>query len=124
MVSFKTLIVDSDFISRKLIMEILRKNIYSVDIIESVDSRDAIEIVKSEDDIDLIILDIELPKLNGIDFLDIYSGLDVKRSPIIAISSKSINTDSVIDGRVNAFVHKPITKDKLLRAIGNLYFNI
>ncbi len=73
MVSFKTLIVDSDFISRKLIMEILRKNIYSVDIIESVDSRDAIEIVKSEDDIDLIILDIELPKLNGID-LDIYSG--------------------------------------------------
>ncbi len=49
-------------------MEILRKNIYSVDIIESVDSRDAIEIVKSEDDIDLIILDIELPKLNGIDF--------------------------------------------------------
>jgi len=123
MVSFKVLIVDDDYINRKLLIEILRKNIYKVDITESVDGKDALEIVKKEDNIDLILLDIEMPKINGIEFLDIYNSLAVKRSPIVAFSSNDLRRRESKEKGANAFITKPITKDKLLRAISKLYFN-
>jgi len=123
MVSFKVLIVDDDYINRKLLIEILRKNIYRVDIIESVDGKDALEIVKIEDNIDLILLDIEMPKINGIEFLDIYNSLDIKRVPIVAFSSNDLRKRESKEKGANAFIMKPITKDKLLGAISKLYFN-
>jgi CheY-like chemotaxis protein len=124
MVSFKVLIVDDDFVNRKLLMEILRKNIYRVEIIESVDGKDALEIVKSHSDIDLILLDIEMPKVNGIEFLDIYNSLDIKRVPIIAFSSNDLRKRSSKEKGASVFIVKPITKDKLLNAISKLYFNV
>jgi len=123
MISFKVLIVDDDYVNRKLLMEILRKNIYQVEIIESVDGKDALEIIKSDDSIDLILLDIEMPKINGIEFLDIYNNLDVKKVPIIAISSNDLRKKVSKEKGANAFIVKPITKDKLLKAISKLYFN-
>jgi CheY-like chemotaxis protein len=124
MVSFKVLIVDDDFVNRKLLMEILRKNIYRVEIIESVDGKDALEIVKSHSDIDLILLDIEMPKVNGIEFLDIYNSLDIKRVPIIAFSSNDLRKRSSKEKGASVFIVKPITQDKLLNAISKLYFNV
>jgi len=123
MVNFKVLIVDDDYINRKLLIEILRKNIYRVDVVESVDGKDALEIVKRDNDIDLILLDIEMPKINGIEFLDIYSNLDVKRVPIVAFSSNDLRKRESKEKGANAFITKPITKDKLLKALSKLYFN-
>ncbi len=117
MSEYKILVIDDDFINRKLLIEILRKKLYKIKIIESVDGRDALDIIEEERDIEFILLDIEMPKINGLEFLDIYKSKNIKRVPVIAISSNdSRKKESLLKG-ANGFITKPITEKKLMNAI-------
>ena len=117
---YKILVIDDDFINRKLLVEILRNKLYRVKTIESVDGRDALDIIEEERDIQFILLDIEMPKINGLEFLDIYKAKNnIKKVPIIAISSNdSRKKESLIKGS-SAFITKPVTERKLMKAIRN-----
>jgi CheY-like chemotaxis protein len=117
-IDFKVLVIDDDYINRKLLIEILRKKLYKVETIESVDGEDALNIIKREKNFQFIILDIEMPKINGIDFLDIYvnSG-DIKKAPIIAVSSNDLRRKESLEKGASAFIMKPITERKLMEAI-------
>ncbi len=116
---YKILVIDDDFINRKLLVEILRNKLYRVKTIESVDGRDALDIIEEERDIQFILLDIEMPKINGLEFLDIYKTKNIKKVPIIAISSNdSRKKESLIKGS-SAFITKPVTERKLMKAIRN-----
>ncbi len=63
MVDFKILIIDDDYINRKLLVEILRKKLYKVETIESVDGEDAIYTIEKEKDIQFI---LDLGHQNGV----------------------------------------------------------
>jgi CheY-like chemotaxis protein len=119
MVDFKILVIDDDYINRKLLIEILRKKLYKVETIESVDGEDALNIIQKESDIQFILLDIEMPNINGIEFLDIYmnSKSIPKKAPIIAISSNDLRKKISLEKGANSFIVKPVTERKLMDAI-------
>ena len=118
MVDFKVLVIDDDYINRKLLVEILRKKLYKVETIESVDGEDAIYTIEKEKDIQFILLDIEMPKINGLDFLDIYmNNKNIKKVPIIAISSNDLRKKESLEKGASQFITKPITERKLMEAI-------
>ncbi len=118
MVDFKVLVIDDDYINRKLLVEILRKKLYKVETIESVDGEDAIYIIEKEKDIQFILLDIEMPKINGLEFLDIYiNSKSIKKVPIIAISSNDLRKKESLKKGASAFITKPVTERKLMEAI-------
>jgi len=118
MSAFKILVIDDDYINRKLLISILKKKLYQVDSIEAKDGEEALSQLHQNSDIALILLDIEMPKVNGIEFLNQYLNDDtIPRIPIIAISSNETRQKESILMGADAFLVKPITEERLMEAI-------
>lgn len=118
MAVFKVLVVDDDYINRKLLVNILKKKLYEVEVFESVDGEDALLKLHQHTDIELVLLDIEMPKLNGIEFLARYVDDDtIPKIPIIAISSNETREKESLIRGANAFLLKPISEERLMEAL-------
>ncbi len=117
---FKVLIADDDYINRRLLISLLKKELYKVEILEAVDGKNALEICRKNLDIQLILLDIEMPIMDGTEFLRHYSeDVTLPKIPILAISSNDLRAKEILEVGANAFLRKPITEEKLLTAIRN-----
>lgn len=115
---FKILIVDDDYINRRLLVSLLKKELYKVDIIESVDGRDALNKCHEHSDIQLILLDIEMPNMDGSEFLKHYlSDENLTHVPVIAVSSNDLRIKEILNLGATSFIVKPVTEEKLLTAI-------
>ncbi len=115
---FKVLILDDDYINRMLLISFLKKALYQIDTIESIDKDDALEQCKKHNDIQLIIVNIEMSNIDGSAFIKSYKQNDsLPDIPIIAISSNDLRVKEIIDLGASAFVIKPVTEKKLLSAI-------
>ena len=77
----------------------------------------------NEETPDLIILDINLPKINGLDVLkEIKKTQDIKRIPVIMLTSSSSQKDinESYDYCANCFLTKPDDVDDFLKAINGI----
>jgi len=116
--NFKVLIVDDDYINRRLLTSLLRKALYQIEIIESVDGEDALEICKNNPDIQLILLDVEMPNMDGSKFLMNYKvDKSLPDIPIIAVSSNDLRIKEILELGAYSFIVKPVTEEKLLTSI-------
>jgi len=116
--NFKVLIVDDDYINRMLLTSLLKKTLYQIEIIESVDGEDALEKCKNNPDIQLILLDVEMPNMDGSKFLINYKAdVFLQDIPIIAVSSNDLRIKEILDLGAYSFLLKPVTEKKLLTAI-------
>ena len=115
---FKVLIADDDYINRRLLVSLLKKELYQVEILEAVDGKNALDVCHQNLDIQLILLDIEMPIMDGIEFLKHYiKDKALPKVPILAISSNDMRIKEILDVGADAFLRKPITEEKLLNAI-------
>ncbi len=115
---FKVLIVDDDYINRRLLVSLLKKELYKIETIESVDGEDALKKCKEYSDLQLILLDIEMPNMDGSDFLRLYKrDKSTSNVPVIAISSNDLRKKEILSFGANSFLQKPITEKKLIAAI-------
>lgn len=78
--------------------------------------KDALKyIVEKEDRIDLILLDINMPVMNGWQFVEEYEKLDKKKQTaiIVVMLTSSINIDDKLKAEafnsVKKFINKPLT---------------
>ena len=115
---FKVLIIDDDYINRRLLISLLQKALYQIEIIESVDGEDALTKCKETPDIQLILLDVEMQNMNGSKFLINYTAdKSLPDIPIIAVSSNDLRIKEILDLGAYSFIVKPVTEKKLLTAI-------
>jgi len=115
---FKVLIVDDDYINRRLLVSLLRKELYQIETIESVDGGDALQKCEEYPDLQLILLDIEMPRMDGVEFIRQYKeSYPLSETPIIAISSNDLRAKEILTSGANSFLVKPITEEKLIKAI-------
>ena len=116
--ALKVLIVDDDFINRKLLQTILKKNSDVTEIIEAEDGSDALDKLKKNPDINMILLDIIMPVIDGVEFLKIFRS-DMKNSNIsvIVISTDDTKKGEAFDNGANDFLRKPIKEDVLFAKI-------
>jgi len=118
MVQFKVLIVDDDSINRKLLCSILKKELYQVETFEASNGEEALNICSQEKNLQVILLDIEMPVVNGIEFLNKYlNKTDIKHVPVIAISSNDLSKKNAFTAGAYDFIVKPVTEEKLLSSI-------
>ena len=118
MSSFKILIVDDDYINRRLLVSMLKKELYSIEILEAIEGGHALNLCKENNDIQLILLDVELPRMDGAEFLRHYfKDKSLEKVPIIAISSNDLRKREILELGAGAFILKPISEEKLLNAI-------
>lgn len=107
------IVVDDDKMSRVLIEEFVGKS-DGIKLTGSFSNAiDAINAIKLDESIDLIFLDIEMPQMTGIDFLN---SLD-NPIQVIIISSKEKYALNAFDYDVTDYLLKPITYSRFYKAI-------
>lgn len=111
----KILVVDDEYNIVELLKYNLRNSGYEVK--EAYDGQKAIEMVSMEK-FDLIILDLMLPKIDGIEVCKIIKG-ENPLVPIIMLTAKSNETDKVLGLNIGAddYITKPFSIKELLARI-------
>ncbi|TRX20625.1 response regulator [Flavobacterium franklandianum] len=119
--NLKILIAEDDKISRMLLTKAIK--VFSKEIIEAIDGVEALEACKNNLDIDLVIMDINMPNMNGHEATKQIRQFN-KNVIIIAQTAYAFDSDrkEAIDAGCNDFISKPIVKNELLMLI-NKYFN-
>lgn len=116
--ALKVLVVDDDFINRKLMQTLLKKNPKVTEIIEAENGSDALDKMKKDPSINLILLDIMMPIVDGIEFLKIFrSDMNNAHVPVIVLSTDDTRKTEVYDNGANDFLRKPVMQDNLYEKI-------
>ena len=115
------LAVDDDMINLKLLKSMLKKNPNVAEVIEAKNGSDAIGHLKSRGDIDLILLDIIMPVMGGIEMLKVVRADDsLKQLPIIVLTTDETKKSEALEYGANGFLMKPIRNEDLLKKIATV----
>jgi DNA-binding NtrC family response regulator len=108
------LIVDDDPGLRESFRLILEDN-YAL--VEAIDGRQALEIVRTSE-VDLVLLDIRLPEMDGIEVLERIKALDEQVEVVLVTAVKTVRT-AVAAMKLGAFDYltKPFEEDDLLSVV-------
>ncbi|NOU19977.1 MAG: response regulator transcription factor [Bacteroidales bacterium] len=111
------IIIDDDEMSRRVVEEFINrtdflnlKNSFS-------NAVEAINYVKQDEDVHLIFLDIEMPEMSGIDFLNTL----LTPPQVVIISSKEEYAIQAFDYSVTDYLLKPITYARYFKAVSKAY---
>jgi len=110
------LIAEDDLFNRLLIVSMLAKN-KQIEVLEAKDGEEALEMLK-EEAIDIVLLDIHMPKMDGIETLkEIRQIENIADIPIMVISSDETEEKQSLALGANAFVAKPFNLKALEQQI-------
>ena len=117
------LIVDNDF-NRELVKDILEDE--DITVYEAEDGSSAIELLESEqaDDIDVVLMDMRMPGMDGIETTKIIRTKNGKCTevPIIAMTADGFETDigMLQKAGMNGLISKPVDVNTLVEHITKL----
>ncbi|MHB1661789.1 MAG: response regulator [bacterium] len=115
---YKVLIVEDNNINMDLVIAILEP--FNLDIITAHDGYEALKEIDENPNISLILLDIGLPGIDGIEVFKRLKCIDAaKNIPVIAVTAHAMagNKEHLLSLGFNAFVEKPIDKNILYEKI-------
>ena len=115
----KVLVVDDSKLMHKMYEVMLRQ--YSL--VYASDGRQALDRLQEHADIDLVLLDINMPNMNGLEFLAQLRS-DGSRSdlPVIIISTEGREEDTArgLEAGATAYIKKPFQTEEILAVIARL----
>lgn len=117
----RVMIVDDEENIRKIVRMTLTKTGY--DVVEAEDGEAAVKVIKSDDNplmVDVIICDIRMPKVNGVEAIQ-YFRSQFPSIPVIVLTGYP-DTDlavSLLKQGVVDYVTKPVEGDKLAAVVAN-----
>jgi CheY-like chemotaxis protein len=119
--NLKVLAVDDDLINLKLLKSMLMKTESVNEVIEARNGADAINILKERNDIDIILLDIIMPVMGGIEMLKVVRSDDnLKQLPIIVLTTDETKKNEALEAGANGFLMKPVRAADVTRKISEL----
>lgn len=119
----KILIVDDSALDRKLLMSVIKKAGFPQEILEAADGEDALKIVGAHyKDISLILLDWQMPRMNGIEFMKgMVKVPEVASIPIVMVTASGSEDNKKFAKEVNpnlaGYIVKPYKPDILISTI-------
>jgi len=115
------LAVDDDLINLKLLKSMLMKNPNVKEVLEAKNGVDAIDIIRTRDDINLILLDIIMPIMNGLEMLKVVRcDENIEQVPIIVLTTDETKKTEALELGANDFLMKPIRNGELTQKIESL----
>jgi two-component system cell cycle response regulator DivK len=114
------LYVEDNELNRKIVRDLLRRTKYRL--IEAADGEAGVAKAREERP-DLILVDVQLPKMSGIDVMrTLRSAPETASTPIIAITSFALggNEQKAMEAGANAYMAKPYSPFDLLSMIRKL----
>ena len=115
----KILIVDDDLTNIKLTKAYLLQLGYKEDsIVEAEDGEEALEKLRKDDIFDYILLDIYMPRMSGLELLDIIKNDNkLKDIPIIIFTTDDKKRAKAIAKGVDKFLVRPIDFNNFVKSI-------
>ena len=121
--SYNILIVDDSSIVRKVLIKTLGiAGVPVGDIYEAENGLVALEILESNW-VDLIFLDINMPVMNGMEFMEhLRKSSDFDETPIIVVSTEGSKErkEELFDKNIKAYLRKPITPEELANKVNEI----
>jgi two-component system chemotaxis response regulator CheY len=117
----KVLIVDDSSTMRKIIQRVLRQADIAVDnVIEAANGVEGLAALESNPDIGLVLSDVNMPEMNGIDFVRNLRATRAKETlPVIMVTTEGggemVNT--AMELGANGYVCKPFTPESIRSAL-------
>ena len=118
---FKVLAVDDDIINLKLLKVMLSKSPHVYEFAESKNGDDAINVLKNDSDINLILLDIIMPVMGGLEMLKVVRADEtLNHLPVIMLTTDETKKAESLEFGANGFIMKPVREKDLLEKIETL----
>ena len=114
----RVLVVDDDI--RNVFALTSALETHGMQVMHAESGKEGIELLKRTPDIDLVLMDVMMPGLDGLDTMRIIRQLDGYQSlPIIAVTAKAMmgDRDKCLEAGANDYVAKPVNIDVLLATL-------
>jgi len=119
----KILIVDDSMMIRMTVKRTLEKAGFII--VEAKDGVEGLEQAKLADDFDLILTDLNMPNMDGLEMISEIRKISCyKDSPIVMLTTES-GEDKKQDGHkhgVSSWLIKPFNPDQLIELVGGMLF--
>ncbi len=117
----KLMIVDDSSTMRKIIKRVLRQAEIAVEnIVEAGNGVEALEQLAANPDVGLILSDVNMPEMNGIDLVKKLREDHAKETlPVIMVTTEGgeAMVSSAMESGANGYVTKPFTPDSIRSAL-------
>jgi CheY-like chemotaxis protein len=115
----KILVVDDSKLMHKMYEVMLRQ----YPLVYASDGRQALDRIREHPDLDLVLLDINMPNMNGLEFLaELRSDPDRAELSVIIISTEGREEDTArgMEAGATAYIKKPFRNEEILDVISRL----
>jgi two-component system chemotaxis response regulator CheY len=115
----KVLVVDDSRLIHKMFEVMLRE----FELVHAADGLEALQRLGEHADIDLILLDINMPNMNGLEFLDkVKQDAALADIPVIIVSTEGKEEDTIrgLEAGAAAYIKKPFRSEEILLIIERL----
>jgi two-component system chemotaxis response regulator CheY len=120
----KLLVVDDSALIHQMYRLVMSR--YHCTIIDAMNGQEAHDLLATQNDIDLILLDINMPVMNGVQFLEKAAPMGItSRIPIIVISTEGKEADTIRGLKLGArgYLTKPFHPTALHEMIDKIFKN-
>lgn len=115
----KVLVVDDSKLLHRMFEMMLRQ----YPLVHAYDGREALDRLAEHKDVDLILLDINMPRMNGLEFLAaVKAHSEFSRIPVVIITTEGTEDDTQrgLDAGASAYVKKPFRNEELIGVINRI----
>ena len=116
----KILVVDDSKLIHKMYEVMLRPHA----LVYSLNGREGLAKLAEHPDVDLIILDINMPQINGLEFLgQVKANPAFAKIPVIIVSTEGKDDDIVrgLSAGAAAYIKKPFQREQLVQVIERMH---
>jgi two-component system chemotaxis response regulator CheY len=109
----KVLVIDDSKLIHKMFTVLLPKS----ELVHAMDGREALQRLAEHPDVQLIFLDINMPNMNGLEFLgQVKADAALSHIPVIIVSTEGKEQDTIrgLQAGAAAYVKKPFRNDTIL----------
>jgi CheY-like chemotaxis protein len=114
----KVLVVDDDIRNIFALTSVLER--HNMDILSAETGRDAIRILQETPDVDIVLMDIMMPEMDGLDTMQAIRKLPQFRNlPIVAVTAKAMKGDreKCIEAGAWDYLSKPVDSEQMLSVL-------
>ena len=115
----KVLVVDDSKLLHRMFEMMLRQ----YPLVHAYDGKEALERLAENADVDLVLLDMNMPRMNGLELLEAMKGdAKFKRIPVVLVTTEGseAQTQRGLDAGAAAYVKKPFRNEELLAVVQRL----
>lgn len=117
----QALVIDDSRTVRIIIGQILRE--LGMEVLEAGDGREALEQLKQNPDVELMLVDWNMPTMNGYEFLRAVRAdrhFDAARIVMVTSESQADHVAQALNAGANEYLMKPFNKDVLIAKLNLL----